>query len=135
MQGAKPCSTLQQDIKRDLIRMNFKSIEHKFKAIICGVKHLYKYNTPNHKLKDIFICQEHRDIADMVLQTEKDIILASRQSYFKNMSKYLKLLQPAMLDNLARIGGYGDGGYIMLPPPHTQNKMINRKTINQKQFL
>ena len=105
MQGAKPYSTLQQDIKKDLIKINFKSIEHKFKAIICDVKHLYKYNTPNHKLKDIFICQEHEDIADMVLQAEKDIILASRQSHFKNMSKYLKLLQPAILDNLTRMRG------------------------------
>lgn len=105
MQGAKPYSTLQQDIKKDLIKINFKSIEHKFKAIICDVKHLYKYNTPNHKLKDIFICQEHEDIADMVLQAEKDIILTSRQSHFKNMSKYLKLLQPAILDNLTRMRG------------------------------
>ena len=87
------------------LKINFKSIEHKFKAIICDVKHLYKYNTPNHKLKDIFICQEHEDIADMVLQAERDIILTSRQSHFKNMSKYLKLLQPAILDNLTRMRG------------------------------
>ncbi|WP_243553808.1 hypothetical protein, partial [Helicobacter cinaedi] len=41
----------------------------------------------------------------MVLQAEKDIILTSRQSHFKNMSKYLKLLQPAILDNLTRMRG------------------------------
>ncbi|WP_232089534.1 hypothetical protein [Helicobacter cinaedi] len=43
----------------------------------------------------------------MVLQAEKDIILTSRQSHFKNMSKYLKLLQPAILDNLTRMRGGG----------------------------
>lgn len=43
----------------------------------------------------------------MVLQVEKDIILTSRQSHFKNMSKYLKLLQPAILDNLTRMRGGG----------------------------
>lgn len=50
------------------------------------------------------------------------------------MSKYLKLLQPATLDNLTRIGGCGDGGYVMLPyptPPPPPTKQNDKSQNNQ----
>lgn len=109
MQGANLALFCNKIIRENLaMKVNFKSIERRIKAIVTGVEHLQKRNIPTYQSKDKFISQRHREIANMILQAEKDIILASRQGHFKNMSKYLKLLQPAMLDNLTRIGGCGE---------------------------
>lgn len=94
-----------------------KRITSRLNTIANNVSLLQKTNLLGHAIRDCVAQQEHKVILYALLQLERNIILDSRQSCFKNMSAYLKILQPAMLDNLTRIGGCRDGGYVMLPPP------------------
>ncbi|WP_158659428.1 hypothetical protein [Helicobacter trogontum] len=61
--------------------------------------------------------KEHQDLLFAMLQLGLQVSVDSRKSCVENMKKYLYSVRPAQLNNLVRIGGKMDGGYVMLPPP------------------
>ena len=61
--------------------------------------------------------KEHKSLLYAYLQLGLDVVIDHRETCVKNMNKYLSAVRPAKLDNLVRIGGKMDGGYVMLPPP------------------
>lgn len=71
--------------------------------------------------------KEHKVLLYAMLQLGLDVIIDSRESCVQNTNKYLNAVRPAKLDNLVRIGGQMDGGYVMLPPPPPLSLALNQK--------
>ncbi len=81
------------------------------------LSHLRKNIITSHAISDCVQNEEHKAILYAMLQIGLGVIIDSRKVCVQNMYKYLNLIRPAQLDNLVRIGGNIDGGYVMLPPP------------------
>ncbi|TLD80074.1 hypothetical protein LS68_007545 [Helicobacter sp. MIT 05-5293] len=80
---------------------------------------LQRIISTNHAIQACVQNQEHKELLFTMLQMGLNVVVDSRKSCIENTKKYLNAVRPAQIDNLVRIGGKRDGGYVMLlPPPH-----------------
>ncbi|WP_163566241.1 hypothetical protein [Helicobacter suis] len=69
--------------------------------------------------------REHKQICYALLQQPPlvaRLIIDFSPAVANTIDAYLKLLQPAKLDHLIRVGGKSDGGYVMLDPATTRER-------------
>ncbi|WP_163556331.1 hypothetical protein [Helicobacter suis] len=94
-----------------------------------------KYETYQLKLtqmvQDCVESKEHKRICYALLQRDfynnyffdsARLIIDFSPAVSSTIDAYLKLLQPARLDHLIRVGGKSDGGYVMLDPATTRER-------------
>ncbi|WP_163565249.1 hypothetical protein [Helicobacter suis] len=88
-----------------------------------------KYETYQLKLtqivQDCVENREHKQICYTLLQQAR-LIIDFSPAVANTIDAYLKLLQPAKLDHLIRVGGKSDGGYVMLDPATTRERERER---------
>ncbi|WP_239056369.1 hypothetical protein [Helicobacter apodemus] len=76
-----------------------------------------------------FIKEEDKQILLLLLQ-DRDrnyIRINPNEQCFENIQKYLELLRPIKVDSkdLVRVGGKGDGGYVMYKPNLMDSPLID----------
>lgn len=65
------------------------------------------------------IPKKHKEILMLLLQNrDRNFIRINRNASVRAIiDSYLALIRPICVKNLVRIGGFNDGGYVMIPPP------------------
>ncbi|WP_163535323.1 hypothetical protein [Helicobacter suis] len=106
---------LNSDLNHKLARLEYETYQLKLTQIV----------------QDCVENKEHKQICYAILQQLHCVGRLSRDNRFvidfspavaSTIDAYLKLLQPAKLDHLIRVGGKSDGGYVMLDPATTRER-------------
>ena len=100
------------------LRLNpLGGVKRRLNGVNEGLHALQRLTSTSHAIQACVKNEEHKDLLFAMLQMGLWVSVDSRKSCIENTKKYLNAVRPAKLDNLVRIGGKMDGGYVMLPPP------------------
>ena len=114
------------------LRLNpLGGVKRRLNGVNEGLHALQRLTSTSHAIQACVKNEEHKDLLFAMLQMGLWVSVDSRKSCIENTKKYLNAVRPAKLDNLVRIGGKMDGGYVMLPPPPPIVKLATKGSLSR----